>query len=273
MNVPATADPTGPQTAPADKPFVVTFTHPGRSRSGIDIMATSRKGRRTWIHLASGVAAQEIVARAAADVRVQDPSVVTGQIRVAFTDYKSGDFTKSGKPPMLFVRGVREITLVSTGEVLYTGSAQAANTSQSPAGSAPYVVTGIQLSRIRGMVDNAVAGGAKRVVFRQDSFTIKLLGSRSRRAGQLAVTSPDGSEFFGYVNEAGTWEPRSWVRGNIIDAVKDFECDPAKYAAAYGHRNQRCCFCSKPITTTESQTVGYGPDCAKKMNLPWGGRR
>lgn len=44
----------------------------------------------------------------------------------------------------------------------------------------------------------------------------------------------------------------------------------AEEAAAFGHINERCCFCSTKIETPESKSVGYGPDCAASRGLPWG---
>jgi hypothetical protein len=46
----------------------------------------------------------------------------------------------------------------------------------------------------------------------------------------------------------------------------------AEQAAAFGYANRRCCFCSHKIDTPESKAVGYGPDCARKRDLPWGER-
>lgn len=46
--------------------------------------------------------------------------------------------------------------------------------------------------------------------------------------------------------------------------------DPAGVAAAYGKETGQCCFCAKEITTAESLSVGYGPDCADHYGLPWG---
>lgn len=44
----------------------------------------------------------------------------------------------------------------------------------------------------------------------------------------------------------------------------------ADEAAAFGHMTERCCFCSTPIDTPESEAVGYGPKCASDRGLPWG---
>lgn len=44
----------------------------------------------------------------------------------------------------------------------------------------------------------------------------------------------------------------------------------AEQAAAFGKMHHRCCFCSTPIDTPESEAVGYGPKCAGDRGLPWG---
>ena len=45
----------------------------------------------------------------------------------------------------------------------------------------------------------------------------------------------------------------------------------AEQAAEFGRTTGRCVFCSHRITTPESLTVGYGPTCAERRGLPWGG--
>lgn len=44
----------------------------------------------------------------------------------------------------------------------------------------------------------------------------------------------------------------------------------AEEAAAFGHTTGNCVFCMQPLTDGRSTTVGYGPVCATKNNLPWG---
>lgn len=44
----------------------------------------------------------------------------------------------------------------------------------------------------------------------------------------------------------------------------------AEQAAGFGHLYGRCCFCTTPIDTPASTTVGYGPKCAADRGLPWG---
>lgn len=44
----------------------------------------------------------------------------------------------------------------------------------------------------------------------------------------------------------------------------------AEQAAEFGKAYECCCFCARDLDTPESITVGYGPTCAAKRNLPWG---
>ena len=56
----------------------------------------------------------------------------------------------------------------------------------------------------------------------------------------------------------------------VINYIKNFSNDPVGIAAAYGRRTGNCCFCARRLTDERSVTVGYGPICANKFNLPWG---
>jgi hypothetical protein len=46
---------------------------------------------------------------------------------------------------------------------------------------------------------------------------------------------------------------------------------PADVTGAFGLLAGRCIYCSHKIDTPESTAVGYGPVCAGKYGLPWGG--
>lgn len=52
--------------------------------------------------------------------------------------------------------------------------------------------------------------------------------------------------------------------------LTEVEADPAKYAHQHGVATGRCMFCGRGLSTKESRSVGYGPDCAEKVGLPWG---
>lgn len=84
------------------------------------------------------------------------------------------------------------------------------------------------------------------------------------------------------VIEPATWKPDgrldtagriSWERmPGLIKRLTPATLASAAEAAQFGKLVGRCCFCSTPIDTPESTSVGYGPDCADKYGLPWGSR-
>jgi hypothetical protein len=52
--------------------------------------------------------------------------------------------------------------------------------------------------------------------------------------------------------------------------LSDFANDPEKVAQEYGKLTHNCCYCSLPLSTEESLSVGYGNICAKHYGLSWG---
>lgn len=46
--------------------------------------------------------------------------------------------------------------------------------------------------------------------------------------------------------------------------------DPSTVAQQHGVATGRCCFCGRLLSTAESRSAGYGPDCADRFGLPWG---
>jgi hypothetical protein len=100
-------------------------------------------------------------------------------------------------------------------------------------------------------------------------------GSRSRYEGQVMVT--DGGRFganryYGRIDTDGRLYPAGAMGPSVRALVEAFAADPATVAATYGRQTGSCCFCSLQLTTDESLAVGYGPVCAKKFGLPWGGK-
>lgn len=55
-----------------------------------------------------------------------------------------------------------------------------------------------------------------------------------------------------------------------IHVIKATDAISAEDAARFGHTHKRCVFCAKGLTDERSVTVGYGPDCAERVGLPWG---
>lgn len=63
------------------------------------------------------------------------------------------------------------------------------------------------------------------------------------------------------------WE---YAPGAIHSIIAEYALT-ADQAAQFGHDYAHCVFCSKALTDERSTTVGYGPDCAERVGLPWGG--
>lgn len=56
----------------------------------------------------------------------------------------------------------------------------------------------------------------------------------------------------------------------LENTLTEFLKDPVGNTAKWGKLLSRCCYCWLPLSTPESLSVGYGPDCAAHHNLPWG---
>jgi len=115
-----------------------------------------------------------------------------------------------------------------------------------------------------------------RILVGMDQGTIRLniAGSRAKVPGSLNVTSDGTFEsrtWYGRIHpDSGQFEASRSCPSWVVEALVEFNADPAKAAAVQGQRYGHCCFCSRELITTESVTVGYGPICADKYGLPWG---
>lgn len=56
----------------------------------------------------------------------------------------------------------------------------------------------------------------------------------------------------------------------VLHALLAIAADPAKVAGQHGIATGTCSFCGRALSTRESRSVGYGPECAEKWGLPWG---
>jgi len=108
-------------------------------------------------------------------------------------------------------------------------------------------------------------------------IVLSVAGAAARMPGTVNVTDggPYGaSKFYGRVTQAGKWLPglssANETDTAIVALLTAFAADPAKVATAYGKLIGSCCFCGITLTDQRSVTVGYGPICAEKWNLPWG---
>ncbi len=139
------------------------------------------------------------------------------------------------------------------------------------------IQTGIQLAGILSLLSLAKNPKLKNpsITFELSGRTVELslAGARAKRPGTINVTDggPYGSNvWYGRINHSGAFEPSRSADAPIVEILTSFNADPAKYAAEYGRKTGRCCFCNLLLTDGRSTSVGYGPTCAKHYGMPWG---
>ena len=126
-------------------------------------------------------------------------------------------------------------------------------------------------------VSEAIRSGA-RVTFESGPLTvvIKRCGERSRYPGHFHVTGTgfgefgNGPTYMGRISDKGHWFPSRECGPEVFALLDEFEGNPAEYAAAYGRRTGRCCFCNLALTDTISMGLGYGKVCSGHYRLQWG---
>jgi hypothetical protein len=152
--------------------------------------------------------------------------------------------------------------------------AQLAQRAIAPTPSAP---TAVDATGVRTLLLTARERGLKFPKIRFQSaagepIAVALAGERSRYVGSVMIT--DGgrygsNKYYGRITDGGLVAARE-MTPTVQAALVAMATNPAQAAAAHGHLTGNCCFCNRPLTTTESTTVGYGPICADKFDLPWG---
>jgi hypothetical protein len=108
-------------------------------------------------------------------------------------------------------------------------------------------------------------------------IVLSLCGEKSRTPGAVNVTNGEAfgsveNRFFGRVNRDGTFTPGRDATPLVGKVLSEMANDPAGFAARYGKKSGRCCFCNAELTDERSTTVGYGKICAAHWGLPWGER-
>jgi len=68
--------------------------------------------------------------------------------------------------------------------------------------------------------------------------------------------------------DGGAWDYAS-AKGVIRKLTPEMRAT-AEQAAKFGHTYHCCVYCSRGLTDSRSETVGYGPRCAENYGLPWG---
>lgn len=134
------------------------------------------------------------------------------------------------------------------------------------------------LSAINALFDKA-SSSLKRpaIVLKDDAQTYRLsvAGERSSNPGSINVTSVGSFEnrtWYGRITQDGKFVPsrRDEAPEGLVSLLRRFAAEPAEVAAQYGRETGNCCFCARELTDARSVTVGYGPVCASRWNLPWG---
>jgi hypothetical protein len=142
----------------------------------------------------------------------------------------------------------------------------------------------VDIGNFRGVIDlfNTASKNLKHPKVRLQlpdgkPIALAIAGPASKYPGTVNVT--DGKKFgenvwYGRVDTKGKWELSSKVDTqtavSLTALLVNFAANPAKVASLYGKQTGSCCFCARDLTDERSVSVGYGPQCASKYNLPWG---
>jgi hypothetical protein len=76
---------------------------------------------------------------------------------------------------------------------------------------------------------------------------------------------------YGFINSNGEGNLRRQSAPEIKTAILKIAKDPVNEARLSGQKFRNCCFCGLELINKSSVYYGYGPICAGKYGLPWGG--
>lgn len=107
-----------------------------------------------------------------------------------------------------------------------------------------------------------------KIVFRLENgneVSISLCGERSKYPGDLHV---NGSKtgYTGRIKKDGSWFERANYP-EVLKLLDEMAIDPVGFAAAYGKKTGRCCFCHTQLTDPQSIAAGFGPTCSRNYGL------
>ena len=105
-------------------------------------------------------------------------------------------------------------------------------------------------------------------------ITLYLSGPASRVPDVVNVVNRDTNGWYGRVYPDGRWERGSASQNmeGVLTMLDKLAANPEEVAAAHGKLTGNCCFCSRALSDDRSTDVGYGPVCAKRYGLTWGGK-
>lgn len=110
----------------------------------------------------------------------------------------------------------------------------------------------------------------KRPVLRAgDTFKFTLAPETGKNSGCVYIKHH--GTYIGKIDQKNDFFPYKATKEQMT-YLKEFAKDPLKELKAYGSNTGSCGFCGRALTKKESYTVGYGPVCAEKFGLPYGGQ-
>lgn len=123
---------------------------------------------------------------------------------------------------------------------------------------------------IVALFDNAANAGLQVPHISARHFYAYRATEKSKNPGSVTILSSRGGAYYGSIMRDGTLRLGRDCPPAAVEQIKAFAADPVTASVVEGRTQGACCFCSRPLDTDASQTVGYGPICADKYGLPWG---
>ena len=123
----------------------------------------------------------------------------------------------------------------------------------------------IDLGRIKGLFDKALASGLKRPVLRLGALSLKLAPKTGKNPGCVYVFDHDN--YMGKVLPDGRFVDAADCLPNVEGDLMELASDPLKALTAYGKRTGQCSCCGRELTNPASVAAGIGPICAGKWGL------
>jgi hypothetical protein len=137
-------------------------------------------------------------------------------------------------------------------------------------------LAGANISKVRTARFRVVAPDGDSIALRISVPTMWTDAPKGTR--KISARGADGWETVGKADPNGTVKLFNKIgpvkAGRVADALETLQNadDDLVYILAYAMEGSECGFCGLELDTVESLTVGYGPTCAKKHDLPWGAK-
>lgn len=123
---------------------------------------------------------------------------------------------------------------------------------------------------IVALFDAAAATGLEVPHIKARHFYAYRATEKSKNPGSVTILAQRGGAYYGSIMRDGTLRLGRDCPPAAVEQIKKFAADPVTASVVEGRTTGACCFCGTKLDTDASQTVGYGPICASRYNLPWG---